>query len=79
MQDQQLDLTQDIDLPQEIAEAIVSPQAFTDAARIEQMFTWIRENNPLGRAQPEGFMAFWVVSKHADVLEVARRNDLFDS
>src|SRR3546814_8013517 len=26
-----------------------------------------------------GFEPFWVVTKHADVLEVARRNDLYDS
>src|SRR3546814_19436641 len=26
-----------------------------------------------------GFEPFWVVTKHADVLEVTRRNDLYDS
>ena len=79
MQDQQLAQVEDLDLPQEIAEAIVSPQAFTDAEKIKEMFTWIRANNPLGIARPKGFMPFWVVSKHADVLEVTRRNDLYDS
>src|SRR3546814_7277368 len=30
-------------------------------------------------ARPKGFEPFWVVTKHADVLEVTRRNDLYDS
>lgn len=79
MQNQQADLVQDFDLPQEIGEAIVSPEAFADAKKIEEMFSWVRANNPLGIARPKGFMPFWVVSKHADVLEVTRRNDLYDS
>lgn len=69
----------DLNLPDDIARTIVDPKAFVDAKAIDDMFTWVRANNPLGRAQPEGFDPFWVVSKHADVLEVTRRNDLYDS
>src|SRR3546814_4886909 len=79
MQHEQLHMTQDIDLQQEIAEAIVSPQAFSDSGEIERMFTWLRSNQPLGIARPKGVEPFWVVTKHADVLEVTRRNDLYDS
>jgi hypothetical protein len=68
-----------LELPKQFAEAIVSPQAFVDARAIERMFTWIRANNPLGIAHAEGYMPFWVASKHADVLEITRRNDLYDS
>jgi cytochrome P450 len=32
---------------------------------------------PLAVAQPEGFDPFWVVTKHADILEVERQNELF--
>lgn len=79
MQDQQIDTTQDLEIPSEMAAAIVSPEAFTDFAAIERMFTWLRANQPLGIARPEGFTPFWVVTKHADVLEVTKRNDLYDS
>ena len=74
-----LDVSEDVDLPAEFAKAIVDPAAFVNSARIDEMFTWIRANNPLGRAIVEGFDPFWVVSKHADVLEVTRRNDIYDS
>jgi cytochrome P450 len=32
---------------------------------------------PMEQAQPDGFDPFWVVVKHADILEVERQNDLF--
>jgi cytochrome P450 len=32
---------------------------------------------PFAQAQPEGFDPFWVVTKHADILEVERQNELF--
>ena len=34
-------------------------------------------NAPLAQAQPEGFDPFWVVTRHADIQEVERQNDLF--
>src|SRR3546814_829097 len=43
------------------------------------MCTWPRSNLPHCIAQPKGFEPFWVVTKQADVLEVTRRNDLYDS
>jgi hypothetical protein len=64
-------------IPQELADAIVDPKAYTDQARIDGAFLWIRENAPFEQAQPQGFDPFWVVSKHADILEVEKQNDLF--
>ena len=64
-------------IPQGIADTIVDPKAYADQARIDGAFTWLRENAPLEVAQPEGFDPFWVVSRHADILEVERQNDLF--
>jgi hypothetical protein len=31
---------------------------------IYDAYDWLRANNPLGLAEPEGFDAFWVVTKH---------------
>jgi cytochrome P450 len=39
----------------------------------------MRANNPLGVAEVEGFDPFWVVTKHADILEISRNNALFAS
>jgi cytochrome P450 len=64
-------------IPAELASTIVDPKAFADGKRIDDAFTWLRANEPLSVAQPEGFDPFWVVTRHADILEVERQNELF--
>jgi cytochrome P450 len=65
-------------IPLDIANTIVDPTAFGGTGqRAEDAFTWLRREMPLEVAQPEKFDPFWVVTRHADVLEVERQNDLF--
>jgi cytochrome P450 len=65
-------------LPKEIAETIIDPRAFADE-RLHKAYTWLRANCPLGVAEVDGYDPFWVVTRHADILEVSRQNDLFHS
>lgn len=65
-------------IPRDIAQILVDPRAFGDH-RIHDAYRWLRANNPLGVASPDGFDPFWVVTRHADILEVSRQNDLFHS
>lgn len=64
-------------IPQEVANAIVDPVVFGDPAKMHEYYTWLRNNVPLGIAEPEGHDPFWVVTRHADILEVSRQNSLF--
>ena len=64
-------------IPQYIANTIVDPKAYADGKRVDDAFTTLRRDLPLAVAQPEGFDPFWVVTKHADIQEVERQNDLF--
>ena len=68
--------TPQIDIPADIAAALVDPHAYADD-RIHQTYAWLRANNPLGVARVEGVDPFWVVTRHADILEVSRQNALF--
>jgi hypothetical protein len=68
----------ELKLPRDIAQTLVNAAAYADA-RIFDAYCWLRANNPLGVAEPEGFDPFWVVTKHADILEVSRNNALFPS
>jgi cytochrome P450 len=70
--------TPEIRIPDTFAAALVDPLAYADG-RIHGTYRWLRANNPLGVAEPEGFDPFWVVTKHADILEVSRQNALFHS
>lgn len=64
-------------IPADIAHAIVDPRAYSDGDRVDRAFTWLRREAPLAQAQPDGFDPFWVVTRHADILEVERQNELF--
>ena len=61
----------------QLANTIVDPFAYADGDRVDQAFAQLRRESPLAVAQPDGFDPFWVVTRHADILEVERQNDLF--
>jgi len=63
-------------VPDDIAAVLVDPAAYADG-RIYPAYRWLRANNPLGIAEAEGFDPFWVVTRHADILNISRQNDLF--
>ena len=68
----------DVRIPAEIAAHLVDPVVY-GSDKLHETYTWLRANNPFGLAEPEGFDPFWVVTKHADILEISRQNELFRS
>jgi len=64
-------------IPQTIAEAIVDPKAYADGKRVDDAFAFLRREMPLEKTALEHYDPFWVVTKHADILEVERQNELF--
>jgi cytochrome P450 len=65
-------------LPEDIARKLVDPSVYA-ADELHQVYAWLRQNQPLGVAEVDGFDPFWVVARHADILEVSRQNSLFHS
>ncbi len=63
-------------IPQEHAANLVDPAAYADT-RIHDTYRWLRKNEPFGVAEVEGVDPFWVATKHEDILEISRQNDLF--
>lgn len=61
----------------ELAQTITDPRAYADGARVDDAFTAIRATAPFEKAQPEGYDPFWVVSRHADIMEIERQPDIF--
>jgi cytochrome P450 len=68
-----------INAPTELAALLVDPRSHADEARLQSAYAWLRANNPVSYAELDGCDPFWIVTKHADILEVSRRNDLFHS
>lgn len=64
-------------IPQDVAQTIVDPKAYAAGKPVDEAFAWLRREAPLEQAQPEGFDPFWVVTRHADILEVEKQNELF--
>jgi cytochrome P450 len=65
-----------IDLQDAVA-TVIDPKAHADPPRLDQAFAWLRKNDPVALAEVEGFDPFYVVTKHADILEVSKDNSLF--
>ena len=63
-------------IPGDLAATLVDPKAYADG-RIHETFRWLRRNEPMGVADVEGVDPFWVVTRHPDILEISRQNDLF--
>jgi cytochrome P450 len=64
-------------IPQTIAQTIVDPRAYAAQTPVDEAFKFLRREMPFEQAQPEGFDPFWVVTRHRDILEVERQNELF--
>lgn len=64
-------------IPDDIARAAIDPRSYADDKSLHAALRWLRRNNPLGRIVTEEFDPFWMVTKHADILEISRQNDLF--
>lgn len=64
-------------VPQSVAETIVDPRAYADRDRVDEAFRWLRREAPLAQVQPEGYDPFWAVTRHADILDVEVKNELF--
>jgi hypothetical protein len=67
---------QNLDIPADVVATLVDSRAYADH-RIHDAYRWLRANNPLGIARPEECDPFWVVTRHADILNVSRQNELF--
>jgi cytochrome P450 len=65
-----------VPVPPHIRDLIVDIRAYSDG-RIYDAYKWLRANDPMGHVEAEGYDPFRVVTRHADVQEISRQNDLF--
>ena len=64
-------------ISRELADIIVDPKAYSALTPVDAAFSQIRRDAPIGRAQPTNYDPFWVISGHADILDIERRADVF--
>ncbi|MET3528192.1 cytochrome P450 [Phenylobacterium koreense] len=64
-------------IPSDVAATIIDPRAYAAGKPVDDAFAWLRKEAPLAVAEPDGYDPFWVVTRHADILDVERQNELF--
>jgi cytochrome P450 len=58
-------------------DAIVNPDLYADEDEIHALYASLRRDDPVRLIRPRGFRPFWAIVKHADILEIEKRNDVF--
>ncbi len=61
----------------ETCELIVDPAVHANQKQIDAAFARLRAEDPLAWCEPEVFRPFWAATKHADIMEISRQNQLF--
>jgi cytochrome P450 len=61
----------------EIDNALVNPAIWGNEQGVHAQLTWLRQNDPLRRLEPEGFDPFWNVTKYDDIKEIEGRKQIF--
>ncbi|WP_214364757.1 cytochrome P450 [Pseudonocardia sp. H11422] len=64
-------------VPDDIARQIVLPEGHRDEEALFAAYAWLRANNPLPQVHVEGYDPLWLVTKHADILEIERQPQIF--
>jgi cytochrome P450 len=59
------------------ARVFADPQAYTDEAGLHRALAHLRANAPVSWVDVPDYAPFWAITKHADIMEIERANDVF--
>ena len=59
------------------ARVLADPTAYADDARLHAALTHLRADNPVAWVDNPPYRPFWAITKHADIMDIERANDLF--
>ncbi|MGV0852878.1 cytochrome P450 [Mycolicibacterium phlei] len=61
----------------EAAKVLANPQSYTDETALHAALAHLRANAPVSWVEVPNYNPFWAITKHADVMEIERANDVF--
>ena len=64
-------------IPTALIAPLFNPATFAERGKADSLLAEVRRDYPLARAEVPGYDPHWIVSRHADIQEVSRQNDLF--
>jgi cytochrome P450 len=63
----------------EAAKTLADPTAYADEPRLHEALSYLRTHAPVARVDNPPYRPFWAITKHADIMEIERANDLWIS
>ncbi|WP_123024009.1 cytochrome P450 [Mycolicibacterium stellerae] len=61
----------------EAGRVFATPKAYADEARLHAALTHLRANAPVSWVEVPSYKPFWAITKHADIMDIERANDVF--
>jgi len=61
----------------EAAKVFADPTSYTDEPRLRAALTHLRAHAPVSLVDYRPYRPFWAITKHADIMDIERANDLF--
>ena len=59
------------------AKVFADPQAYADEAGLHRALSHLRAHAPVSWVDVPNYAPFWAITKHADIMEIERANDVF--
>ncbi len=61
----------------EVAKKFANPSAYADEAAFHADLAHLRANAPVSWVEVPGYKPFWAITKHNDIMDIERANDVF--
>lgn len=66
-------------IPPELVAPIFNPASFAQRENVDALLTQLRRDYPLNQVEVPGYDPHWMITKMADLREIARQDDVFHS
>ena len=61
----------------EAGRVFATPRAYADEPKLHAALTHLRANAPVSWVEVPSYKPFWAITKHADIMDIERANDVF--
>lgn len=59
------------------AQVLAEPQSYADEKKLHESLAHLRAKAPVSWVEVSDYRPFWAITKHSDVMDIERQNDLF--
>ena len=56
---------------------IAYPETYANEKELHDIFSFMRKKDPVSWVEPDEYRPFWAITKHEDIIEIEKQNELF--